>query len=196
MEDIKIVFAQNLIALRKQSKLTQAELAEILNYSDKAVSKWERAESLPDVAVLKEIASLFSVTVDYLLNEHSSEARLPRRSKTKNRIIITGICILSVALLATLCFVIVNFFMGNSLNFWLVYVYAVPVSFIVWLVFSCVWFNKRLLFLIISLLLWAILASVYLTCLPFGINYWLIFIIGVPAQAIIILCSRISAKSK
>ena len=52
MEDLKVIFAQNLIALRKQMKLTQIELAEKINYSDKAVSKWERGESIPDVSVL------------------------------------------------------------------------------------------------------------------------------------------------
>ena len=61
MEDLKVIFAQNLIALRKQMKLTQIELAEKINYSDKAVSKWERGESIPDVSVLMVIANLFNV---------------------------------------------------------------------------------------------------------------------------------------
>ena len=194
MQDIKPIVSKNISTLRQYNDMTQAELAAALNYSDKAVSKWERAESLPDVAVLKEMAELFSVSVDYLLEEHPNEKRPPRRFNTKNRIFITGICILAVALLATLCFVITDFFFDNTLNFWLVYVYAVPVSFIIWLIFSCVWFNKNLVFLIISLLLWSVLASVYLTCLPFGVNYWLLFIIGVPAQGIIILWSRIGTK--
>ena len=62
MADVKITFAQNLISLRKQMKLTQIELAEKLNYSDKAVSKWERGESIPDVTVLMDIAKTFGVT--------------------------------------------------------------------------------------------------------------------------------------
>ena len=67
MEDLKIIFARNLIMLRKQMKLTQIELAEKINYSDKAVSKWERGESIPDVSVLLSLASLFGVTIDYIL---------------------------------------------------------------------------------------------------------------------------------
>ena len=67
MEDLKAIFAENLSALRKKKGWTQLELAERLNYSDKAVSKWERGESLPDVTILKKISQLFEVTVDYLL---------------------------------------------------------------------------------------------------------------------------------
>ena len=53
MEDIKDIVAVNLTNLRKANKITQLELAEKLNYSDKAISKWERGESLPDVVTLK-----------------------------------------------------------------------------------------------------------------------------------------------
>ena len=69
MEDLKITVAKNIADLRKAANMTQLDLASRLNYSDKAVSKWERGESLPDVATLKTIAEIFSVTVDYLLQE-------------------------------------------------------------------------------------------------------------------------------
>ena len=72
MEDLKIIFAQNLIMLRKQMKLTQIELAEKINYSDKAISKWERGESIPDVSVLLNLAKLFGVDIDFLVTEHNN----------------------------------------------------------------------------------------------------------------------------
>ena len=54
-------------ALRKADGLTQRELAEKLNVSDKAVSRWERDESLPDLSMIPVIAELFHVTADELL---------------------------------------------------------------------------------------------------------------------------------
>ena len=63
MEDLKDIISKNIIKFRKLSGLTQGELAEKLNYSDKAVSKWERSESLPDIVVLKQIADVFEVSV-------------------------------------------------------------------------------------------------------------------------------------
>ena len=62
------IIAENIVTLRKNAGLTQAELAERLNYSDKAISKWERAEAVPDVLVLAQLAELFGVTVDYFLH--------------------------------------------------------------------------------------------------------------------------------
>ena len=52
MDDLKLTVARDLADCRRAAGLTQLQLAEKLNYSDKAVSKWERGESLPDVAVL------------------------------------------------------------------------------------------------------------------------------------------------
>lgn len=68
MEDLKKVIADNIIFYRKEKGYTQLELAEKLNYSDKAVSKWERAESLPDVITLNEIASMLDVTLNDLVS--------------------------------------------------------------------------------------------------------------------------------
>jgi len=68
MDELKIVFASNLIKLRTRAGMTQAELGEKLHYSDKSVSKWERGESVPDAYVLKCIAELFGVSVDYLIS--------------------------------------------------------------------------------------------------------------------------------
>ena len=56
MQDLKPIIAKNIAELRKAASMTQIELATRLNYSDKAVSKWERGDSIPDVAVLKQIA--------------------------------------------------------------------------------------------------------------------------------------------
>ena len=87
MDQLKLIVAQNITDLRRKNNMTQAELAEKLNYSDKAISKWERGESLPDVTVLKSIADIFHVTVDYLLKpeHHEEEERLRKRNFLDNR---------------------------------------------------------------------------------------------------------------
>ena len=72
MDELKLIFASNLIRLRTAAGMTQAELGEQLNYSDKSISKWERGEAIPDAAVLKRMSEIFGVTVDYLLNEHDA----------------------------------------------------------------------------------------------------------------------------
>ena len=80
------IIAENIASLRRSAKLTQAELAEKLNYSDKAISKWERGDSIPDVLVLYELAELFSVTVDYFLHSHTEEEKKPKLESAKNRL--------------------------------------------------------------------------------------------------------------
>lgn len=194
MEDYKRIIANNITELRKAVPLTQAELAERLNYSDKAVSKWERGESIPDVIVLKQIADIFGVSVDYLLEEvHPLKATMqsvPRQLK-QNRLLITGVSCVLVFLIATLVFVILASVTELS-RLWLAYVYCVPVCSILLIVFNSVWGKAKLNFFFISLLVWSILASIYLSIGSY--EQWLIFTIGIPAQVIIIMWSGIKAR--
>ena len=177
MEEIKQIVAKNITELRRASGMTQLELAERLNYSDKAVSKWERGDSLPDVTVLKQVADLFQVTVDYLLSpEHAENAdrAVYQGREPRNRHIIMGISILSVCLAASLVFVILNLIYGNSVRHWLSFVCAVPASLIVILIFNSLWFNPRRNFLIVSLLMWSVLLCIHLSLLLLGFNVWII----------------------
>lgn len=192
MEDLKIIIAKNLRNLRAASELTQSELAERINYSDKAISKWERAESLPDIQVLKQLADIYQVSVDYMLNESHSPAVQSEdavRIIKKNRFIITLLAVSVVWLIATIAFVLLELITDAELQTWLSYVVAVPVSCIVLLVFNSIWGRHKLNFIIISVLVWSLLLII---CLVFNIkNIWLIFVIGIPAQIIIALWSRL-----
>ena len=192
MTDIKQIIAKNISALRQDKELTQIELAEKLNYSDKAVSKWERGESLPDISVLTQIADLFEVPLDYLVRrEHNSphEITTPKGRTVKNRGFITGMAVLLVWLVATVIFVILYSIPNiNTTGVLLSFIYAVPTTLVVWLIFNCIWFNKKRNFLIISLLMWCTLGATYLTLALLALkNLWLIFIVGIPSQIIIIL---------
>lgn len=202
MEDLKQNLAKNITALRQASSMTQLELAEKLNYSDKAISKWERGESIPDVTVLKSIADLFGVTLDYLLEEnHDAPTALPDPvpeipgRKHRNHKVITALSILIVWFVSTFLFVVLDTAMPGIIANWLTFVYAVPVTMIVWLVFNSIWFNKRRNYLIISLLMWTTLLAIFLTVAACGFAMWRLFLLGVPGQIAILVWSRFQRKS-
>ena len=199
MEQIKKAIAKNISELRKEFGYTQLELAEKLNYSDKSISKWERAEAIPDVIILKEIADLFGVSLEYMVElEHAPKtiSKLNIRRKIHNRAFITGMCIIVVWLLATLAFVVLDITIGEIKLHWLSFVYSVPLTMIVWLIFNSIWFNKRRNFLIVSFLMWTSLLAIFISLLLFGINTWKILTLGIPGQVIILMWSRLKSKKK
>ena len=109
MKELKDIIASNLINLRKTNKMTQLELAEKLNYSDKAISKWERGESIPDVFIIKQLADMYGVSVDYILSEHTMREKIKQKIKKptlNNKLIITILSTLCVWLLACVGFVV------------------------------------------------------------------------------------------
>jgi transcriptional regulator with XRE-family HTH domain len=200
MEDIKSIVAKNISELRQSHKMTQLELAEKLNYSDKTISKWERAESSPDISVLIEIANLFGVTLDYLVKaEHEEETAVtdskPEEEKKYNRKAIAYISESIGWIVAIFAFIITTLILQKMSFQFLYFVYAMPIVLIVKLVFNSVWFNPRHNYYIISLLMWSLLATIQITFLYFKINVALIYLLGVAGQIVIVLWSFI-AKPK
>lgn len=188
--DIKENLAQNLVYYRKSKNLTQAELAEKLNYSDKAVSKWERGESVPDLYVLKQIADFYSVKIDTLISEpKKAHLQKPLTSNIKKTAIFLC-CIGLVWLVAVLCFALLNLIFPSITNTWLSFFYAIPITFILLLVFTAIWKNTLINTIAISLLIWSTLLAIFLTLLKTLIappsSLWMIFLIGVPLQILTI----------
>jgi len=191
MDDLKNIVSKNIICLRTSNKMTQLELGEALSYSDKAVSKWERGEAVPDAYVLKKLSVLFNVSVDYLLSEHDEKELTAVKPHRFDRRVISLISFLGIWTLALIIFSFLLFF--GSLQ-WIVFIYALPVSLALLIVLTAVWGKKKTNAYYISLLVWSILAAVYLSLVKY--NLWLLFVIGTPAQIIILLVYRIRIKPK
>ena len=207
MNEVKNTVSKNIAALRTACGMTQAELGAILNYSDKAVSKWERGESIPDVTVLAEICRIFEVSLDDMvkgpvaaLSAEKAEAEAVRASREagsrlKKHVAITLMSMSLVWLVAVLGYILWQGVAGPGGNAWMVFVYAVPVSAIVLVVFAGIWFSRKTVFPAVTVLMWSVLAAIYLSLLVFGgINFWLVFLIGIPGQIIILLWSGIVAN--
>ena len=192
--DIKENFAKNLIYYRKHANLTQVELAEKLNYSDKAVSKWERGESVPDLYALKNIADLFDVTIDTLIKEQTTPSPSQTKKKKRSLRLTIATCSAGLVWLIALCaFASINIIIPTIKHSWMALVYAVPVTMIVLLVLTSVWNKKISTAIIISLLVWSTIISLFLTLLYLlptpPANMWMLFLIGIPLQVIIIFWS-------
>jgi len=199
MEDIKSIVAQNILELRQANKMTQLELAEKLNYSDKTISKWERAESSPDISVLIEIAALFGVTLDYLVKAEHTEKEFLGRVPEETRYNRKAIAYISEGggwTAAIFAFVITTLILKEMDFQFLYFVYALPAVLIVKLVFNSIWFNPRHNYYIISLLMWSLLVSVHITFLYFGVNVALIYLLGIAGQGVIVLWSFIGKPKK
>lgn len=195
MADIKNNIAKNITELRILNNMTQMELAEKLNYSDKTISKWERGDSSPDISVLVEIADMFGVTLDYLVRtENIEEAVIKHKTQqvTFNRRAVSYIAEGGAWIVAIFAFIITTLITNQMTFQWLYFVHALPVVLIVKLIFNSIWFNPRHNYLIISALLWSILAATHITFLYFKVNVSLIYLLGVAGQIVIVLASYIN----
>ena len=193
--DIKTTVASNLIALRKSKGFTQADVANALNYSDKSVSKWEHADSLPDISILSALADMYGVTLDYLTHEDAEEQLAYVNGKHKpdreRQLTIEILAVTIILLCSTVAFVYGYCFREVQYVFWQAYLWAIPASSILLLYFNRVWHKNILASIILkSILLWSLLLCIYLQF--FDYKLWMIFIIGVPIEAIFILSGNLT----
>ena len=194
--EINEVVAKNLIAYRKQKGLTQAELAEKISYSDKSISKWERGECLPDLAILKQLADFYGITVNDFLNETGDIKRTKQKRKfLKKQIIVPVLSVGLTFLVSVLCYVgIMLFAKPVPQNAWLCFIYALPVAAIVLTVLSAVWKLKITNFLSISGILWFVALSLYLSFN--STNLWMLFLIPAVLEVMLILWFFLKADIK
>lgn len=191
-EELKERIGTNIGVFRRQLGMTQAELAEKLNYTDKAISKWERGESVPDVMTLLQVAELFGVSLDELLGrvpepqETGVAARLVRKA---NKGVIQTLASLLVWFVATLVYVVLSSLdIGKS---WVGFFYALPANAIVLLSLRSAWRKFNWNFVLISAIVWGGLLSLYMTLLIFtGVSVWRLFLLGILGQAAVCLWFR------
>ena len=183
------LLAKNLVYYRKASGLTQLELAEKFNYSDKSISKWERGEGFPDVFVLKSLADFYGITVDdFYLEEHKKIT--VKHSQRRKQIYIRLLSIAIAVLVTFLTFFFLNTLLSKDLAFkpWLVFLYGLVVISITWLVWEFIYHKRFNRMLAASAVIWTSAISIYFTFfVMMSLNLWLIFIVAIPLQVLEII---------
>ncbi len=207
-ELLKNRIGRNIASYRKQVRLTQAGLAERLNYSDKAVSKWERGESVPDVITLVQLAEQFGVSVNDLLVDpdalpeetgavqQAMEQVVEKTLKRKaDKGIILKLSSLLVWFVALFAYVVLSSFEFTDPWSWVFFVYAIPANAIVLLSLRSAWRDFRWNQILISVIVWGSILSLYVSLLVFlNWNIWKLFLLGIPGQLAVLLWFRLFRK--
>ena len=170
MDELKLVVASNLIKLRQKAGMTQAELGEKLNYSDKTVSKWERGESMPDAYSLMRLAQIYGLTVDELLHDDSAWQDPAAKARAEEKAAAPTFSSGMVTLVA------------------IVGIWTMAVI----MVLNSVWNKGRHNMLIVMLLVATIVTLVFLFLLKR--NPWQLFLILIPAEILVVLCFHIRRR--
>ncbi len=192
--EINAYIAKNLIYFRKQAGLTQAELAEKINYSDKSVSKWESGNGVPDVYTLVQLAEIYHVSVNDFL---SADTPVQAKKKVKGlRLLVMLLSSGLVWLVATFTFVTLQLMFPGKGAWWLTFIYAIPVNAVLLLIYATVWRWRLQNFVCVTIIIWSTLVSIFLTINRITLMegreqgpLWIVFLLGVPLQVLEVLWS-------
>ncbi len=187
-EELTVTFASNLVRLRQHAGMKQSDLAAKLNYSDKSISKWERAEALPDVIVIKKIADIFSVSVDFLLTSHDewSAPKINKANKEFNTWMIIGVAMFGIITFTCLLFVI--FWMRGKL-YWEILLASIPVALITLLVLNTLWNDQKNNVYIVMALVFGIFILMYYLLRQY--TPWQLVFVLIPSEVVVYLSFQI-----
>lgn len=196
-KDIKKIVAKNLANLRKNKKLTQTELAEKFGYSDKAISKWENGDTLPDIQTLYQLCEFYNVTLDFLVNEQNFEDKIKYINHLNRKVIINNSMIellycSFVWILAVIIYIYLLIF--SEFDYWQIFIWALPATTLVMLLFSKVRKQKIYTFVVRSLFFWTLVIACYIQFIQY--NIWPLFFLMIPIQVALILTIAINDKLK
>lgn len=184
MENVKRIVSQNLLRLRKENNLTQAELARQINYSDKAVSRWETGEVVPDLETIYALSEVFGVPVSAIAEARpAEEAKEAPVEPVSQKVLSQVFLCCEIWLIITVAYVYLKF--TRQTDLWQLFVWGVPAcSLVLW------FFNRKEgknlpLFIFATVFVWSFTACIYLHLLPS--NPWYIFFIGLPLQGLLII---------
>ena len=192
LNELKLVSASNIIKLRTEKGLTQAELGAMLNYSDKTISKWERGEAIPDAYVLTQLAEIFGVSVDFILSSHDKWEK-PKENEVE-QVSYSVERIIAIAVVGTLTAFLIAFVTLWLMNIveWRLFLFALSAAILVYMILICVFKRTRHLQYVIALFVASRVLIVYFT-LP-TTNPWQLFLILVPAEVLVFLACNLRIR--
>ena len=194
LSELKLITASNIIRLRNDAGLTQAELGTKLNYSDKTISKWERGEAIPDAYVLLQLSEIFSVDVDYLLSAHDKwdapeeeEEQMKKPVYSEARII--ALVVVSVWTAFLTAFVALCMF---DHVIWEIFLIAIFASLLVLMILLAKFKRRRYLEYCTGAFILSILLLL-LVAIP-NAKLWQFCLLCIPAELIVFLAFNIRKK--
>lgn len=135
-QTLRRTIGKNIALYRKAHGDTQAALGQKLSYSDKAVSKWERGESAPDVYVLSRIAELYGVSVGVLIGE----AQLELQASPYMHLFVF-LCSVALTFVIGTVLIVAFEIVNVAFNTWLFLLYAAALSALEAVIFTSLWWD-------------------------------------------------------
>lgn len=191
MENIREIISNNITNLRKQNNMTQLDLAKRVNFSDKAVSRWEKGEVLPDVETLYSLAEIFNVPISCII-ENKENFKPKIKKPTAKEVLSQVLTICEIWIIITVVFAYHNITRGKI--WWELFAWGVPAT-----AFFLLFLNRKRddnisKFVYGTILVWSFLICVFLHFL--NAMPWYIFVIGIPLQGMLIIRNLFNYKQE
>lgn len=196
MEKLNEVVAKNLIKFRSIAGFTQIELSKKINYSDKTISKWEKGESLPDLAVLVKLSEIYKININDFLDDKTDEQKsiISKKIINKKHLLVALLIFGLILFFAAVTFFVLFMIESTQNIAYLSFIYSIPICATTFLIFSLCWWNNYTNTIFSSAILWGIILSVFLT---FKISkIWTLCIVGLVLEIIIIIFFILLTETK
>ena len=192
MKNLREIISTNLINLRKQNNLTQIELAKQINFSDKAISRWEKGECLPDIETIEKLSEVFNVPMSAILESQDGGHKVVSTKPTKQEVLSQIFLICELWVILSVIYAYVN--VAKDKNMWQIFVWGVPATAFVVFFQNKKNHNNIIGFVSATVFIWTFITSLFLHLIES--SPWYFYILGVPMQGMLIVRYIFNYKQK
>lgn len=192
MENLREIVSKNIVSLRKANNLTQIELAKRINYSDKAISRWEKGEVLPDLETIQALSEVFDVPISAILEKEQEGSKPKKIKQTKQQVLSQIFIMFEIWTILSVAYAYFNITRGE--NIWQIFVWGIPATALIILLINHKRKSNISSFIYGTIFVWSFITCIFLHML--NSCPWYFFVLGVPIQGMLVVRFLFNYKQK
>jgi len=183
MENLREIIATNIINLRKAKNWTQVELARRINFSDKAVSRWEKGEVMPDIETIQRLSEVFDVPMTAIIEKQKNQQQETKTKPTKQEVLSQIFLVCEIWTILSVAYAYLN--ISSGLNVWKIFLWGVPATVLLLYIVNLRHKHNVSSFVYGTIFIWTFTACLFIQMIH--LHAWFFFILGIPIQGMLVV---------
>ena len=183
MENLREIIATNIINLRKAKNWTQVKLARRINFSDKAVSRWEKGEVMPDIETIQRLSEVFDVPMTAIIEKQKKQQQETKTKPTKQEVLSQIFLVCEIWTILSVAYAYLN--ISSGLNVWKIFLWGVPATVLLLYIVNLRHKHNVSSFVYGTIFIWTFTACLFIQMIH--LHAWFFFILGIPIQGMLVV---------
>lgn len=183
MSNLREIISTNITNLRKSKNWTQVELARRINFSDKAVSRWEKGEVMPDIETIQKLSEVFDVPMTEIIEKQQDVKPAEKTRPTKQEVLSQIFLVCEIWTILSVAYAYLD--ISSGLHIWKIFLWGVPATVLMLYIINLRHKHNISSFVYGTIFIWTFTTCLFIQMI--NLHAWFFFVLGVPIQGMLVI---------